>query len=67
MSISFTCPQCGKKLKAPDNAVGKSSRCPGCGSPVTCPEPIYDAELADPSALMPGGVDPYGDPDPDQP
>jgi predicted RNA-binding Zn-ribbon protein involved in translation (DUF1610 family) len=67
MSISFTCPQCGKKLKAPDNAVGKTSRCLGCGSPVTCPEPIYDAELADPSALIPGGVDPYGDLNPDQP
>jgi predicted RNA-binding Zn-ribbon protein involved in translation (DUF1610 family) len=64
MAISFSCPQCGKKLKAPDNAVGKSSSCPGCGSPVTCPEPILDAELVDaPSA----GFDPYGDLDTDKP
>jgi predicted RNA-binding Zn-ribbon protein involved in translation (DUF1610 family) len=58
MAISFSCPRCGKKLKAPDNAAGKSSKCPGCGSPVTCPEPIYDAELVD---APPGGLDPYAD------
>jgi predicted RNA-binding Zn-ribbon protein involved in translation (DUF1610 family) len=47
MAISFSCQQCGKKLNAPDDAVGKTSRCPQCGTPVTCPEPIYDAELVD--------------------
>jgi predicted RNA-binding Zn-ribbon protein involved in translation (DUF1610 family) len=47
MAISFACPRCGKKLKAPDNAVGQTSRCPGCGTPVTCPEPIYEAEVVD--------------------
>jgi predicted RNA-binding Zn-ribbon protein involved in translation (DUF1610 family) len=56
--ITFQCPGCGKKLKAPDSAVGKTSRCPGCGNPVTCPEPVYDAELVD---APPGGVDPFGD------
>ncbi|MHB1560137.1 MAG: hypothetical protein ACYC61_22020 [Isosphaeraceae bacterium] len=50
MPISFACPKCGKKLRAPDDAVGKSSRCPGCGTVVTCPEPILDAELIDPIA-----------------
>jgi hypothetical protein len=39
MSISFVCKQCGKKLKAPDSAAGKSSKCPGCGAGVTCPAP----------------------------
>jgi predicted RNA-binding Zn-ribbon protein involved in translation (DUF1610 family) len=58
MPISFSCPQCGKNLKAPDNAAGKSSKCPGCGSPVTCPEPVYDAELVDAPL---GGMDPYAD------
>src|SRR5262252_974327 len=66
MPISFSCPQCGKKLKAPDNAVGKTSKCPGCGSPVTCPEPIYDAELVEAPPAVPGGVDPYADADPSQ-
>lgn len=45
MAISFACPTCGKNLKAPDSAVGKSSKCPGCGSRVTCPEPVYEAEI----------------------
>jgi predicted RNA-binding Zn-ribbon protein involved in translation (DUF1610 family) len=63
MPISFSCPNCGKKLKAPDSAVGKSSKCPQCGSTVTCPEPVYDAELIE----APGGVDPYADLDSDKP
>jgi predicted RNA-binding Zn-ribbon protein involved in translation (DUF1610 family) len=63
MPISFSCSKCGKKLKAPDNAVGKSSKCPGCGADVTCPEPIYDAELVGGD----GGLDPYGDLDSDKP
>jgi predicted RNA-binding Zn-ribbon protein involved in translation (DUF1610 family) len=64
MAISFSCPRCGKKLKAPDDAVGKSSKCPGCGTTVTCPEPVYDAELIDAPA---GGVNPYDDLDTDKP
>jgi hypothetical protein len=64
MAISFSCGRCGKKLKAPDNAVGKTSKCPGCGAPVTCPEPVYDAELID---APPGGSDLYGDLDAGQP
>jgi predicted RNA-binding Zn-ribbon protein involved in translation (DUF1610 family) len=63
MAISFSCPRCGKKLKAPDDAAGKSSRCPGCGSAVTCPEPIYDAELVDPQY----GPNPFDDLDGGQP
>jgi predicted RNA-binding Zn-ribbon protein involved in translation (DUF1610 family) len=64
MPISFTCAACGKKLKAPDNAAGKASKCPGCGAAVLCPEPVYDAELI---AETPGGPDPFGDLDADQP
>jgi predicted RNA-binding Zn-ribbon protein involved in translation (DUF1610 family) len=45
MPISFECPTCGMKLKAPESAVGKSLACPGCQTQVTCPEPIYDAEV----------------------
>jgi predicted RNA-binding Zn-ribbon protein involved in translation (DUF1610 family) len=67
MPISFSCPQCGKKLKAPDNAVGKRSKCPGCGNPVTCPEPVYDAELVEAPPPGLGGGDPAADLDPDQP
>jgi predicted RNA-binding Zn-ribbon protein involved in translation (DUF1610 family) len=64
MAISFSCARCGKKLKAPDAAAGKTSKCPGCGSPVTCPEPVYDAE---PIETPLGGMDPYGDLGADQP
>jgi predicted RNA-binding Zn-ribbon protein involved in translation (DUF1610 family) len=45
MPISFQCPACGKRLKAPETGVGKSLACPGCQTQVTCPEPIYDAEV----------------------
>jgi predicted RNA-binding Zn-ribbon protein involved in translation (DUF1610 family) len=69
MSISFQCTHCGKKLKAPDNAAGKSSTCPGCGNRVTCPEPVLDAEVVelrqDPEKQS--GFDPYADLDPDKP
>ncbi len=58
MAISFSCPNCGKKLKAPDSAVGKSSKCPGCNTPVTCPEPVYEAELIEPPLA---GPNPYDD------
>ena len=63
MSISFSCSQCGKKLKAPESAAGKSSKCPGCGATVTCPEPVYDAELIE----SPGVIDPYADLETDKP
>jgi predicted RNA-binding Zn-ribbon protein involved in translation (DUF1610 family) len=67
MSISFACPRCGKKLKAPDNAGGKSSKCPGCGAQVTCPEPIYNAEVVEMTAVEPRRSDPYGMVNDDQP
>jgi predicted RNA-binding Zn-ribbon protein involved in translation (DUF1610 family) len=67
MPISFQCPQCGKKLKAPDEAAGKSSKCPGCGGAVTCPEPIYDAEVLDASEKPSSAHDPYADLDDDKP
>ena len=31
MPITMSCPTCGKTLTAPDSAVGKRARCPGCG------------------------------------
>ena len=69
MSISFECPQCGKKLKAPGSAAGKSSSCPGCGIKVTCPEPVYDAEVVEMelARAKPKGFDPFADVDDDKP
>ena len=37
MSISFQCPTCGKKLKAPDDCTGRKTKCPQCQSAVTVP------------------------------
>jgi predicted RNA-binding Zn-ribbon protein involved in translation (DUF1610 family) len=69
MPITFQCPQCGKKLKAPDSAVGKSSKCPGCGGTVICPEPVYDAEVVEMTMTpeKPPGFNPYADLDDDNP
>jgi hypothetical protein len=57
MPISFSCHQCGRNLKAPESAAGKSTKCPGCAATVTCPDAVYDAELLEaPSS----GADAYG-------
>lgn len=37
MFIRFACPQCRKMLKVGDKFAGKTSKCPGCASPVTVP------------------------------
>jgi hypothetical protein len=37
MSIRFEC-ECGKKLKATDDKIGKRVLCPDCGQPVTVPK-----------------------------
>jgi DNA-directed RNA polymerase subunit M/transcription elongation factor TFIIS len=44
MSISVSCPSCGKLLKAPDSAAGKLAKCPNCEAKVRIPEAILDAE-----------------------
>jgi predicted RNA-binding Zn-ribbon protein involved in translation (DUF1610 family) len=42
MSISVTCTDCGKRLKAPDSLAGLKARCPDCGAIV----PVPDASAA---------------------
>lgn len=44
MPISVECPDCGKRLKAPDSAAGKRAKCPQCGKPVQIPEQVVEAE-----------------------
>jgi DNA-directed RNA polymerase subunit RPC12/RpoP len=69
MSISFQCPRCGKKLKAPDSAAGRASSCPGCGGTVTCPEPGDNDEVVEMqlTPVKPKGFDPFADVDDDKP
>jgi biopolymer transport protein ExbD len=45
MSIRFLCPQCGKKLKAPDHDAGRSTICSGCGEKSRIP--MADGSTAD--------------------
>ncbi len=47
--IRFTCPGCGKNLKAPDTAAGRGSTCPKCGTKVTVPT-IGGAVAAEPKS-----------------
>jgi hypothetical protein len=48
--IHFTCPSCGRALRAKDDMAGKKSKCPGCGHAVSIdpPEvvPIVEPEPA---------------------
>lgn len=46
MSISVTCPSCGKKLNAPDSAAGKTASCPSCKEKLRIPEPDSDLDEA---------------------
>jgi serine/threonine protein kinase/predicted RNA-binding Zn-ribbon protein involved in translation (DUF1610 family) len=38
-SVTFTCPECGKRLKTRAELAGKSVKCPECGKPVGVPPP----------------------------
>jgi serine/threonine protein kinase len=37
-AVSFACPDCGQKVKAPAELAGKKVRCPQCSEPVSVPE-----------------------------
>lgn len=49
MSIRFSCP-CGKTLRAPQTAVGRSARCPQCGSIQKIPAPPPPEPIVDETA-----------------
>ena len=44
MAITVRCPECGKRLQAPDSAAGKRAKCPNCSKVLVIPEPVYEAE-----------------------
>ena len=50
MKVEFKCDNCGKAIAASSEHAGKSTRCPGCQSPVVIPSPsngqLLDDELA---------------------
>lgn len=48
MPIEVNCQQCGRLLRAPDAAAGRSAKCPQCSSLVQIPSAdVYDAEEID--------------------
>jgi predicted nucleic acid-binding Zn-ribbon protein len=46
MAIRFNCANCGKVVKAPDNAAGKRATCPSCGIMIFIPRPKSESEEA---------------------
>src|SRR5207249_8412906 len=45
MAIIYDCPECGRKVTAPDELAGKKARCPFCQSVVGVPgAEVYEAE-----------------------
>jgi len=45
MSIELHCPQCGKLIRAPENAGGKRGKCPYCERNVYIPTPVAAEEI----------------------
>src|SRR5690348_7198538 len=44
MPITIECPQCHKRLNAPDNMAGKQAKCPNCKTVMVIPEPVFEAD-----------------------
>lgn len=49
-SVDFKCPHCGKLLRCPTEAVGKTGKCNQCGRSLVVPSP------AEPDASLPRGL-----------
>jgi hypothetical protein len=56
--INFECPNCKKKIKAPDSAGGKKANCPGCKSPISVPmaEPELVLAVDEPAQIASVGI-----------
>ncbi|HZN32919.1 MAG TPA: biopolymer transporter ExbD [Pirellulaceae bacterium] len=52
MSVRFSCPQCGKQLKAREADAGRTTACSGCGTKIVIPS----AEGAAPDAEAAAGL-----------
>jgi phage FluMu protein Com len=44
VEIKIRCPKCQKALKAPESQAGKRAKCPGCGTIISIPEIVHEAE-----------------------
>src|SRR5260370_30537975 len=59
--IRFSCPTCGKVLKAPDRGGGREIPCPSCGQRLLIPplvqlqnKTLVGQVMSDPGAVSPG-------------
>jgi biopolymer transport protein ExbD len=48
--IRFSCDQCGKKFKAPDELAGRVVTCSGCRARLTVPEPLVEVAVVEAEA-----------------
>jgi hypothetical protein len=53
VEIKIICPTCQKQLKAPASHAGKRAKCPGCGTIMSIPEIIHEAEEVPEEPLPP--------------
>lgn len=51
--ISVVCPNCDKKIKAPDKYAGKKAKCPGCSSAINIPHAEIEPDFTSPPAFQP--------------
>jgi biopolymer transport protein ExbD len=58
MTITFSCPQCGKQLGAPEALAGQARRCPQCRSNVVVPSAPPPAPAAAPKTDQPPAFEP---------
>lgn len=49
LTLSFSCPACGARIKAPIAKAGRAASCPKCREPLTVPRPAGSGDLAVPS------------------
>jgi membrane-associated protease RseP (regulator of RpoE activity) len=52
MPVVIACPSCKQKLKAPDAAIGKAVKCPGCGSAIKVNAPDAPEPAPAPAAAQ---------------
>ena len=58
MPIDIVCPSCTAKLRAPDNAAGRRTKCPKCGNAVVVPAAAENATVATPQRPLSEVVEP---------
>ena len=66
MPIEFSCGQCQRTLRVPDDSAGREARCPQCGTISTVPSPAATAaefdQPAGPPPAQPTQANPYASP-----